>query len=103
GLAGASATLLAAAALYDLLADWEALLVAAAIAAVGLAASLAWRSEFVAGLGLIGAMLVPIAVVADGELSFLGTSFVALVLVAARPTARPSTHCSGPVATRRAE
>ena len=83
GIAGAYATLLAAAALYYLLADWEALLVAAAIAAVGLSASLAWRSEFVAGLGLIGAMLVPIAVVADGELSFLGTSFVGLLLVAA--------------------
>jgi uncharacterized membrane protein len=83
GIAGAYATLLAAAALYDLLADWQALLGAAAIAAVGLIASLAWRSEFVAGLGLIGAMLVPIAVVADGALSFVGTSFVALALVAA--------------------
>src|SRR5439155_11929043 len=71
GIAGAYATLLAAAALYHLVPDWQALLVATGIATIGLAASLAWRSEFVAGLGLIGAMLVPVAVVADG-LSFLG-------------------------------
>jgi uncharacterized membrane protein len=34
----------------------------------------------VAGLGLIGAMLVPIAVVFDGGLTILGTAFVAIVL-----------------------
>lgn len=80
GIGGAYASLLAAAALYDLLPGWAALVVAAAIASVGLVTSIAWSSEMVAGLGLIGAMLVPIAVVFDGGLTVLGTSFVAVVL-----------------------
>jgi uncharacterized membrane protein len=84
GIAGAYATLLAAVALYELLPQPAALLVAAGIASIGLATSLAWRSELVAGLGLIGAILVPVAVVLDHDgLSFVGTAFAALVLVAA--------------------
>jgi len=82
GLGGAYASLLAAAALYDLLPGWAALVVAAAIAAVGVTTSIAWSSEIVAGLGLIGAMLVPVAVVFDGGLTVLGLSFVAVMLAA---------------------
>jgi uncharacterized membrane protein len=82
GIAGGFATLLAAAALYDLLPAYAALLVCAAIAAVALATALAWRSQLVAGFGLIGAMLVPVAVVAQSGLSVLGTSFVAVLLAA---------------------
>jgi len=82
GIAGGYATLLSAAALYDLLPDYAALGVASAIASVGVATSIFWRSQLVAGFGLIGAMLVPVAVVAQGGLSTLGTAFVAVVLAA---------------------
>jgi hypothetical protein len=82
GIAGGYATLLFAAALYDLLPHWSALVVAAAIATVGLATSLRWRSQLVAGLGLIGAMLVPLALIAQGSLSPLGTTFVGIVFAA---------------------
>jgi uncharacterized membrane protein len=82
GIAGAYATLLAATALYDFVPESWALVAAAAIAAAGAATALAWSSQTVAGLGLIGAILVPLmAFVQDGELSFVGTSFAALMLV----------------------
>lgn len=83
GIAGGYATLLAATALYDLLPDWGALLAAAGIASVGLAVSLAWSAELVAGLGLVGAMAVPALLVLDGGLTTVGTAFVAVVFAAA--------------------
>jgi uncharacterized membrane protein len=83
GLAGAYATLLAAASLYDLLSKPVALVVAAAIASAGVAISLAWSSEIVAGFGLIGAMLVPATLVFQGGLQQIGTAFVAVVFAAA--------------------
>ena len=80
GIAGGYATLLAATALYDLVPSWAALLVAAAIAGVGVATALSWSSELVAGLGLIGATLAPAAIaIQNGELSTAGTGFVAIV------------------------
>jgi uncharacterized membrane protein len=80
GIAGGYATLLAATLLYDLLADWAALLVAAAIAGIAVTAALAWSSELVAGLGLVGATLAPAAVgLEHGELTAAGTAFAALV------------------------
>src|ERR671936_2531218 len=84
GIAGAYATLLAAAALYDLLPALVALGIAGGIAAVGVATSLAWSAELVAALGLVGAMVVPVFVVfQNGQLSPLGTGFVAIVLAGA--------------------
>jgi uncharacterized membrane protein len=82
GIGGGFATLLAAAALYDLLPDIAALVVAAAIAAVAVVTAIAWSAQLVAGLGLVGAMLVPLGVVFDRGLTVLGTSFVAVMLVA---------------------
>src|SRR6266545_103738 len=80
GIAGGYATLLAATALYDFVPQLAALVIAAAIAAVGAAVSLAWSAQTVAGLGLVGAMLVPLMILVDeGELSFVGTCFVAIV------------------------
>lgn len=80
GIAGGYMTLLAAKLLYDLVPDWGALVLAAAIAAVGVATALAWSSELIAGLGLIGATLAPGAIGLDtGELSSAGTAFAALV------------------------
>jgi uncharacterized membrane protein len=80
GIAGGYATLLAAAALYGLLPDLAALAIAAGIAAVGTSVSLAWRSELVASIGLVGATLVPIAAAFDGGITTLGTAFAGLML-----------------------
>jgi uncharacterized membrane protein len=83
GIAGGYATLLAAAALYELVPAPAALAIAAGIAALGTVVALAWRSETVAGIGLVGAALVPISAVLDGGLTPLGTAFAGLVLAAA--------------------
>ena len=82
GIAGAYATLLAATSLYDLLPAAAGLVAAATIAGVGLVTSLAWRSQLVAGLGLIGAIVSPVGVY-DGDVTRLGTAFAAIVLAAA--------------------
>ena len=82
GLAGGYATLLAAAALYDLVSDLAALAIAAGIAAVGVVTSLLWSSELIAGIGLIGATLVPLMVLFEEDISPLGTGFAGLVFAA---------------------
>ena len=80
GIAGGYMTLLAAKVLYDLVPDWAAMLIAAGIAAVGVATALAWSSELIAGLGLVGATLAPAALgLESGELTAAGTGFAALV------------------------
>jgi uncharacterized membrane protein len=83
GIGGAYATLVAAAALYHLLPPLVTLTLAGAIAAVGTATAIAWSAELIAVFGLIGAMLVPLVVLIDRDLTVLGTSFVAIMLVAA--------------------
>jgi predicted membrane protein DUF2339 len=87
GIAGAYATLLAAASLYDMVSKPLALGLAATIAAIGLATSLAWESQTVASLGLVGAMVVPGMLVFQGGLSVVGTGFVAIVFAAAATVA----------------
>jgi uncharacterized membrane protein len=82
GIAGGYATLLSAAALYDMLPDWGALLIAGAIASAGVVTSLRWGSQILAGIGLIGATLVPVATAAQGGVSPVGTSFVGIVFAA---------------------
>jgi uncharacterized membrane protein len=83
GIAGGYATLLAAVSLYDLVSKPVALVIAAAIAGVGVAVSLLWEAEIVAGFGLIGAMIVPATLVFQGGLRELGTAFVAVVFAGA--------------------
>jgi uncharacterized membrane protein len=83
GIAGGYATLLAAVSLYDLVSKPVALVIAAAIAGVGVAVSLLWEAEIVAGFGLIGAMIVPATLVFQGSLRELGTAFVAVVFAGA--------------------
>src|SRR5262249_38819818 len=83
GIAGAYATLLAASALYDLIPDWTALLLAAAVASIGVFLALRWSSQLVAGIGLLGAILVPAAEAFEGGLTVVGTAFAALVTGAA--------------------
>jgi uncharacterized membrane protein len=82
GIAGGYATLLSAAALYGMLPHWGALLIAGAIAAVGAATSLRWGSQILAGIGLVGATLVPIPVTAEGGLTVVGTAFAGIVFAA---------------------
>jgi uncharacterized membrane protein len=79
GIAGAYMTLLAAVSLYDMVSKPVALVIAAAIAGVGVAVSLAWESELVAAFGLIGAMAVPATLIFQGGLQEVGTAFVAVV------------------------
>lgn len=83
GIGGAYATLVAAAALYHLLPALLALTLAGAIAAVATATAIAWSAQLIAVFGLIGAMLVPLGVLIDRDLTVLGTSFVAMMLIAA--------------------
>jgi uncharacterized membrane protein len=83
GIAGGYATLLAATALYELVPRPVALLLAAAIAGVATITALAWSSELLAGLGLIGAILAPAAIAAqDGDWSPVGTAFAAFMFAA---------------------
>ncbi|HEX2046092.1 MAG TPA: DUF2339 domain-containing protein [Gaiellaceae bacterium] len=83
GIAGGFATLLAATALYGFVPEVWALVAAGGVATVAVVTALAWSAELVAGLGLVGAMVVPLMVVLEeDELSFVGTGFVAIVLAA---------------------
>ncbi len=79
GLAGGYATLLSASALYHMLSPWEAFVGAAVIATAGLVTALLWSSEIVGGIGLLGAMIVPAFVAAQGGVSVLPVAFVAIV------------------------
>jgi uncharacterized membrane protein len=82
GIAGGYATLVAAAALYELVSDAAALAIAAGIAGVGLATALVWGSELIAGLGLIGATLMPLIVLFEEDLTPLGTAFAGIIFAA---------------------
>ncbi len=81
GLAGGYAVLLAATSLYHFVDKPVALVLAAGIAAVAVATALRWNSEIVAGIGLLGATLAPLAIAIQGGLSVVGTWFVAVMLV----------------------
>jgi uncharacterized membrane protein len=83
GIAGFYATLLAAAALYDLIPAPLALTAAAAIAALGAGVALAWGSQTLASLGLVGAMLVPVPVEVQDGITATAAMFACLVLAAA--------------------
>src|SRR5262245_25129043 len=82
GIAGAYATLLAATALYHLIPGAAALAAAVGIAALGTVTALAWRSQLVAGFGLVGAILAPAALAIQDGISPLGIAFAALVFAA---------------------
>lgn len=82
GIAGGYTTLLAAVALYELVPQSVALLVAAAIGAVGVAISLLWTAEIVAALGLVGATVAPAALAVEDGISPVGTGFAGIVFAA---------------------
>jgi uncharacterized membrane protein len=89
GIAGAYATLAAAAVRYDLLPDPLALPLAGLIAAVGTAVALRWRSQVIAGIALLGAALAPGLQSLDADLSWESAAFATIVLVAAAAAAVP--------------
>lgn len=82
GIAGAYATLAAATALYGLVPDAAALVLAAAIAAAAVTVSLAWGSELVAALGLVGAALAPALQAVDAQITADAVAFAVVVLAA---------------------
>ncbi|MFO7573236.1 MAG: DUF2339 domain-containing protein [Gaiellaceae bacterium] len=83
GIAGAYATLAAAAARYDLVPDALALPLAGAIAAVATFVALRWKSEVIAAIGLLGAALAPALQSVDTAMTWESAAFAAIVLVAA--------------------
>jgi uncharacterized membrane protein len=83
GIAGAYATLLAATALYDLIPSSVALGLAAVVASAGVLLALRWSSQLVAGIGLLGAIVVPAIEAVGGGVSTVGTAFAAVVTGAA--------------------
>ncbi|MDX6427052.1 MAG: hypothetical protein QOD52_2457 [Gaiellaceae bacterium] len=87
GIAGFYATLLAATALYDLVPSAAALASAAAIAAVGAGVAWRWNSETLASLGLLGAILAPVPITFDGNMTPVGVAFAGIVLAAATAVA----------------
>ena len=89
GIAGAYATLAAAAARYDLVPDALALPLAGAIAAVGTVVAVRWRSQVIAAIGLLGAALAPALQSIDTELTWESAAFAVIVLVAAAAVCVP--------------
>jgi len=87
GIAGFYATLLAATSLYELLPPLVALVAAAAIAGLGASLAWRWRSETLSALGLVGAILVPVPIALQGDVTAVGVAFAALVLAAATTVA----------------
>jgi uncharacterized membrane protein len=82
GIAGAYATLAAATILYGYLPSWGALLIAAGIASVGAGIALAWSSQILAGLALVGAAAAPGLVALDDGISWQGPAFALIVFAA---------------------
>jgi uncharacterized membrane protein len=89
GIAGAYATLAAASVRYDLVPDELALPFAAAIAAVGIAVAVRWRSQVIAGIALLGAALAPGLQALDTDLTWESAAFATIVLAATATAAVP--------------
>ena len=83
GIAGAYATLAAAAARYDLVPDALALPLAGAIAAVATVVAVRWRSQVIAAIGLLGAALAPALQSLDADMTWESAAFAVIVLAAA--------------------
>ena len=82
GTAGAYATLAAASARYDLVPDALALPLAGAIAALTTAVALAWGSQILAGIGLVGSALAPALQAIDTGMTPAAAAFAVIVLAA---------------------
>ena len=82
GAAGAYATLAAATARYDLVPDALALPLAGLIAASTTAVALAWGSQILAGVGLVGSALAPALQAIDTGMTPASAAFAVIVLAA---------------------
>ncbi|HEU0335242.1 MAG TPA: DUF2339 domain-containing protein [Gaiellaceae bacterium] len=82
GTAGAYATLAAATARYDLVPDPLALPLAGLIAALTTAVALAWGSQILAGIGLVGSALAPALQALDTGMMPGSAAFAVIVLAA---------------------
>ena len=87
GIAGGYLTLLAATALYGLVGDGAGLVGAAAIATIGTLIAWRWSSEILAGLGLIGALLVPLVPAYESRPTATGVTFAILMFAGAAAVA----------------
>ena len=82
GAAGAYATLAAATARYDLVPEALALPLAGLIAALTTAVALAWGSQILAGIGLVGSALAPALQAIDMGMTPASAAFAVIVLAA---------------------
>ena len=82
GIAGLYATLAAATILYGFVPAWAALLLAAGIASIGGTIALAWSSQMLAGLALVGAAAAPGLVALDDGITAPAPAFAVVVLAA---------------------
>jgi Predicted membrane protein (DUF2339) len=89
GIAGAYATLAAAAVRYDLVPDGLALPLAGAIAMVGTLIAIRWSSQVIAAIGLVGAALAPALQALDVDVTWESVAFALIVLVAGAIVAVP--------------
>ena len=89
GIAGGYASLAAAAARYDLVPDWLALPLAGVIAAVAVVIAIAWSSELLATIGLLGAALAPGLQAIDTGMTWPAAAFAVIVLAATLPLSIP--------------
>lgn len=89
GIGGLYTTLAAATILYGLVPAGAALLLAAAIASVGGAVALAWSSQLLAGLALVGAAVAPGLVALDDGITAPAPAFALVVLSVAIAVAAP--------------
>jgi uncharacterized membrane protein len=88
-IGGAYTTLAAATILYGFVPSWGALLLAAGIAAVGGVIAVAWSSQLLAGLALVGAAAAPGLVALDDGISAPAPAFALIVLAVAIAVAAP--------------
>ena len=89
GIAGAYATLAAAAVRFDLVPDALALPLAGLIAAAGTTVAIRWRSQVIAGIALLGAALAPGLQALDTDLTWESVTFATIVLIATAIAAVP--------------
>jgi uncharacterized membrane protein len=80
-IAGLYASLTYATAVQDVISPAAGLLVAGLIGGVGAAIAVRWHSEFVAALGILGALAAPVLV--GGDTSTLSLSFMVIALTSA--------------------
>ena len=88
-IGGAYTTLAAATIMYGFVPAWGALVIAAGIAAIGGVIAVAWSSQLLAGLALVGAAAAPGLVALDDGITAPAPAFSLIVLAVAIAVAAP--------------